>query len=59
MGRPPDIRFIPLPSVLRGKYQYFTQADMTKLQGAGYRRPFLSLEAGVEDYVRTHLGPRV
>jgi ADP-L-glycero-D-manno-heptose 6-epimerase len=56
MGRPPDIRFIPLPAELRGKYQYFTQADMTKLRGAGYSRPFLSLEAGVEDYVRTHLG---
>lgn len=57
MGRPPDIRFIPLPPELRGKYQYFTQADTAKLRGAGYSRPFLSLEAGVEDYVRTHLRP--
>jgi len=59
MGRTPDIRFIPLPPVLRGKYQYFTQSDMTKLRGAGYSRPFISLEAGVEDYVRTHLGPGI
>lgn len=55
MGRPPDIRFIPLPPVLRGKYQYFTQADTAKLRGAGYTRPFSPLEESVRDYVQTHL----
>jgi ADP-L-glycero-D-manno-heptose 6-epimerase len=55
MGRTPDIRFIDLPAVLRGKYQYFTQAEMAKLRGAGYTAPFTSLEAGVADYVKTYL----
>jgi ADP-L-glycero-D-manno-heptose 6-epimerase len=57
MGRKPDIRFIPLPPALRGKYQYFTQAETAKLRGAGYTRPFTPLEDAVLDYVHTHLQP--
>lgn len=55
MGRAPDIRFIPLPPALQGKYQYFTQAEMGRLRQAGYTAPFTSLEDGVRDYVRSHL----
>jgi ADP-L-glycero-D-manno-heptose 6-epimerase len=56
MGRQPDIRFIDMPEILRGKYQYFTQADGAKLRAAGgYAHPFTSLEDGVADYVKTHL----
>jgi ADP-L-glycero-D-manno-heptose 6-epimerase len=55
MGRTPDIRFIEMPDNLRGKYQYFTQAEASKLRKAGYANPFLSLEEGVSNYVRTHL----
>jgi ADP-L-glycero-D-manno-heptose 6-epimerase len=55
MGRTPDIRFIEMPEILRGKYQYFTQADAAKLRRAGYAKPFLSLEDGVSDYVKTYL----
>ena len=55
IGSEPDIRFIEMPGVLQGKYQYFTQADPAKLQQAGYKQPFLSLEEGVRDYVQTHL----
>ena len=55
MGRKPDIRFIEMPEILRGKYQYFTRADDAKLRRAGYARPFLSLEEGVSDYVKTYL----
>lgn len=55
MGRPEDIRFIPLPAALRGKYQYFTEADTVRLRAADYDRPFTSLEDGVTDYVRGHL----
>jgi ADP-L-glycero-D-manno-heptose 6-epimerase len=32
MGRTPDIRFIEMPEILRGKYQYFTQAADAKLR---------------------------
>jgi len=55
MGRKPDIRFIEMPEILRGKYQYFTKADDAKLRRAGYAKPFLSLEEGVSDYVKTYL----
>jgi ADP-L-glycero-D-manno-heptose 6-epimerase len=58
MKRKPDIRFIEMPEILRGKYQYFTQADVVKLRKNGYAKPFLSLEDGVSDYVKTHLEPR-
>ena len=38
-------------------YQYFTEADMSKLRSAGYEKPFTSLEDGVADYVTSHLAP--
>ena len=40
---------------IRDKYQYFTEANMTKLIEAGYTAPFTSLEDGVKDYVRNYL----
>lgn len=55
MNRKPDIRFIPMPAVLRGKYQYFTQARMDKMRAAGYAKPFTSLEDGIRDYVQNYL----
>lgn len=54
MDREPNIRFIDMPGHLRGKYQYYTQADPAKLRAAGYGREFMSVEDGVRDYV-THL----
>ncbi len=55
MGREPRIEFIDMPEALRGKYQYFTQADVAKLRKAGYTRPFTTLEESVRDYVHRHL----
>jgi len=55
LDRAPDIEFVDMPAALRGKYQYFTQADMGKLRGAGYRKEFRSLEQGVDEYVRGYL----
>ena len=55
MGREPNIRFIDMPEALRGKYQYHTQADLTKLRAAGYDRPFTPLEEGIADYVQNYL----
>jgi len=40
---------------LRGQYQYFTEADMSRLRAAGYNAPMTSLEDGVGDYVRNYL----
>lgn len=51
----PNIGFVDTPIDIRDKYQYFTQADMTKLAGVGYGSPFTSLENGVDDYVRNYL----
>jgi len=58
MGRDPHIDYIEMPDNLRGKYQYHTQADTTKLRAAGYDKPFTSLEDGVSDYVRSWLAER-
>ena len=51
----PKIEFIDMPDVLKGKYQYFTEAPMARLAAAGYTRPFTSLEDGVGDYVSKYL----
>lgn len=41
------IQYASMPDNLAKSYQYFTQADMTKLRQAGYSKPFTSLEEGV------------
>jgi ADP-L-glycero-D-manno-heptose 6-epimerase len=55
LTRPPKIDFIPMPEKLRAQYQYFTQADLTKLRSAGCPVAFQSLERSVADYVLSHL----
>ncbi len=54
-GKPPKINYMDMPETLRAKYQYYTQADMTKLRAAGYNKPFTELESGIEKYVRDYL----
>jgi ADP-L-glycero-D-manno-heptose 6-epimerase len=56
VGRSPKIRFVDTPTELRDKYQYFTQADITKLRAAGFDQPFHSLEEGVLDFVQSLRG---
>ena len=51
------ISYIPFPTQLRGKYQSYTQADISALRGSGYSEPFLSVEQGVEKYVGVMLKP--
>ena len=55
MGREEKIRFVDMPESIRAKYQYHTQADLTRLRAAGYAAPFMSIEDGVADYVKTYL----
>ena len=50
-----SIEFIDTPEDIRDKYQYFTEANMTKLKTAGYTNEFTTLEKGVEDYVKNYL----
>jgi len=49
------IVFIDMPEDIRDKYQYFTEANMNKLEEAGYHEEFYSLENGINDYVRNYL----
>ncbi len=57
LGRNPAIDFIDMPEVLRGKYQYFTLADVSKLRATGYARPMTPLTEAVRDYVQNYLVP--
>jgi ADP-L-glycero-D-manno-heptose 6-epimerase len=45
-----EVQHIPMPDHLRGKYQRFTQADLTRLRAAGYSAPFVELEDGMKRY---------
>lgn len=50
-GKNAQIDYVPMPETIRDKYQYFTEARMTRLAAAGYDRPMTSLEEGIGDYV--------
>lgn len=52
LGIPPQIEYIEMPLSIRNQYQYWTQADLTKLQQTGIPLHFLPLKEGVADYVR-------
>lgn len=52
---PEKIEFIPTPESIRERYQYFTEAQMSKLRNAGYSKPFTSLEVGVRQTVEALL----
>ncbi|MFW5659582.1 MAG: ADP-glyceromanno-heptose 6-epimerase, partial [Bacteroidota bacterium] len=55
LQQPTKIEFIPTPQDIRANYQYFTQANMKKLNLAGWEGPHYSLEDGVNDYVNNYL----
>jgi len=54
-GDEPVLEFIDMPLSIRNAYQYYTCADMQRLQGLGYNQPMTSLEAGVTRYVQQFL----
>lgn len=58
MGIQAKIDFVEMPEVLRGKYQYFTEADVRKLRATGYARAFTPLDEAVRGYVTGYLGQR-
>lgn len=55
MDLDPRIRFVDMPESIRDKYQYHTQADVSKLRAAGYKGHFTPLEDGIRDYVQSYL----
>ena len=55
MGRDPQIDFIDTPEDIRDTYQYFTEADLSKLRDSGYATEFTTLENGIKEYVGNYL----
>ena len=52
LGRSENIEFIDTPIEIRDRYQYFTEAVMSKLKNAGYTREFTTLEDGVQQTIK-------
>ena len=46
------LKYMPFPESLRGKYQCFTQADLSQLRAAGYEEPMLTVQQGVSRYCK-------
>ena len=57
LGLPPAIDFVDMPEVLRSKYQYHTQADISRLRKAGYTQPMTPLAEAVWEYVTRYIVP--
>ena len=57
LGLESNIEYIDMPIDLREKYQYFTEADMSKWINAKLPLPATSLEEGVKDYIQYYLNP--
>jgi ADP-L-glycero-D-manno-heptose 6-epimerase len=57
LGRPKNVEFIEMPQHLRDRYQYHTQADLTRIRDAGYTAEIAPLQEAVADYVRNYLVP--
>lgn len=55
MGKTPKIKYIDMPDSIRNQYQYFTEADISKLRQAGYDKKITSLEDAITDYVQNYL----
>ena len=55
MNLPSEIEYIDIPEDIRGKYQYFTEANMAKLRKIGYNKEFTNVENAVNDYVNNYL----
>ena len=57
LGRTPEIEYIDMPETLKGKYQYYTCADMTKFHALNTGLAARPLSETIGDYVRNHLIP--
>ncbi|MCR4342174.1 MAG: ADP-glyceromanno-heptose 6-epimerase [Gemmatimonadaceae bacterium] len=55
LGKDPKIEYFDMPEELREKYQYFTQADISRLRKTEYAREVTSLDEAVRDYVQSYL----
>ena len=55
IGKKPNIEYVEMPESIRSQYQYFTQADISKLRRAGYKKQTTTLEDAIKDYVCNYL----
>ena len=55
LGKPCQIEYIEMPENLKGRYQYYTCLDISKLRNAGFTRPLTTLEDAVKDYAQYFL----
>jgi len=55
MDKSVKIEYIDMPDSIRNQYQYFTEADISKLHQAGYKKKTTSLEDAIKDYVQNYL----
>ncbi len=57
MEKEPQIEYVDMPEHLKGKYQYYTCAEMDKLRNAGYTKKIRTLREAIADDVRNYLIP--
>lgn len=57
LDQQPNIEFVEMPEHLRDRYQYHTQADLTKIRDTGYEKNTNSLNESVADYIQNYLIP--
>jgi ADP-L-glycero-D-manno-heptose 6-epimerase len=55
LNKKKKIEYIEMPDYLRGKYQYYSCADITKIRSTGYRKPVRSLKDAIHEYVKKYL----
>ena len=54
-GDESNIKYIDMPNDLKGKYQYYTEANLDKILSTGFNLKFKNLEEGVNDYMKNYL----
>ena len=59
MQKETQIKFVEMPLYIRDKYQYFTEAKISKLKATGFDNKQHSLEDAVNDYVKNYLEPEL
>lgn len=55
LKKEPVIKYVHMPSHIEHQYQYKTVADIKRLRDAGYDRPIMTLEQGIETYIQRYL----
>ena len=55
LGRPRNVEFIEMPEHLRDRYQYHTQADLSRIRNAGFTTETTPIDTAVADYIKNYL----